>query len=105
MNNFILIYITNPSKEEAKKIVRNLLGKKLIACGNIFSSDSLYFWDDEIKDEEEFVLIVKTLDDKFEKVKLEIEKMHSYDIPCIIKIPVSSNDKYFDWVKKEIEKE
>ena len=101
--NFIFVYITNPTKEEAKKIAKYLLEKKLIACANIFPIDSLYLWKGKIADENEFVLIVKTTEDKFEKVKNEVEKMHSYSIPCVIKIPVSSNKKYFDWLISNLE--
>lgn len=103
MNDFIYIYITNPTKEEARSIVKHLLDKKLIACGNIWGPiNSLYGWKDEFTDEEEFVLIAKTTEDKWEEVKDEVEKIHSYTIPCIVKIPVSSNKKYFDWLKGEI---
>lgn len=100
--NFIFVYITNPTKKGAKKIARYLLRKKLIACANIFPISSLYRWEGKIIDENEFVLIAKTTKTNFEKVKKEVEKIHSYKIPCIIKIPVSSNKKYFDWLKKEI---
>ncbi len=100
--NFIFVYITNPTKKEAKKIAKHLLGKKLIACGNIFPINSLYWWEGKIVDENEFVLIAKTTNTNFEKVKKEVEKIHSYKIPCIIKIPVSSNKKYFNWLKGEI---
>ena len=101
--NFIFIYITNPTKEEAKRIARHLLERKLIACGNIFPINSLYWWEGKIADENEFVLIAKTIEANYEKVKNEVEKIHSYQVPCIIKIPVSSNKKYFDWLKGEIE--
>lgn len=102
--NFIFVYITNPTKKEAKKIANHLLKKRLIACGNIFPINSLYWWKGKIVDDAEFVLIAKTTRANFEKVKKEVEKIHSYKIPCIIKIPVSSNKKYFDWLKKEIKK-
>jgi len=100
--DFIFIYITNPSKEEARKIAKYLLKKKLIACGNIFPINSLYWWEGEIADENEFVLIAKTMEANFEKVKNEVEKIHSYAVPCVIKIPVSSNKKYFDWLRSEV---
>jgi len=103
MNNFIFIYITNSSKEEASKICKYLLDKKLIACGNISKVNSIYRWKGRIVDEEEYVLIAKTIDNKFELIKNEVEKIHSYDVPCIIKIPVNANEKYYDWIKKEIE--
>jgi len=100
--NFVIIYITNPTMEEAKKIARHLLERKLIACANIFPISSLYWWDGEITDDNEFVLLAKTGEHNFEKVKNEVGKMHSYAVPCIIKIPVSSNTEYFDWLMGEI---
>jgi len=102
--DFIFIYITNPTKNEARGIARHLLKKKLIACGNIFSINSLYWWKGKIADENEFVLVAKTIKANFEKVKSEVEKIHPYKIPCIVKIPVNSNKKYFDWLKNEIKK-
>jgi periplasmic divalent cation tolerance protein len=102
--NFVLIYITNPTKQEAKRIANYLLKKRLIACGNIFPIESLYWWKNKIVNGKEFVLVAKTIKTNFEKVKTEIEKIHSYTIPCIIKIPVSSNKEYFDWLKGEIKK-
>ncbi len=102
--NFVFVYITNPTKKEAKKIAKHLLEKRLIACANIFPISSLCWWKGKIADENEFVLIAKTIKANFEKVKKEVEKIHSYKIPCIIKISVSSNKKYLDWLKKEIKK-
>jgi len=102
--NFIFVYITNPTKKEAKKIAKHLLEKRLIACANIFPINSLYWWKGKIVDDNEFVLIAKTSNANFEKVKKEVEKIHSYKTPCIIKIPVSSNKKYLDWLKKEIKR-
>lgn len=98
--NFIFIYITNPTKKEARRVAKHLLQKKLIGCANISPINSLYWWNGKIADEKEFVLIAKTKRNNFEKVKREVEKIHSYTIPCIIKIPVSSNEKYYKWLKK-----
>ena len=100
--NLIFVYITNPTRKEAKKIAKHLLKKKLIACANIFPIDSLYWWEGKIVQEKEFVLIAKTKKENFEKVKREVENIHSYEIPCIVKIPVSSNEKYYKWIKKEV---
>ena len=103
MNNFIYIYITNPSKEEARKVAMHLVKKKLIACANIYDSvNSIYPWKGKIADEEECILIAKTTGANFDRVKGEVERIHPYTIPCIVKIPVSSNAKYFEWVKSEV---
>ena len=100
--NFIFIYITASTKKEAKKIATHLLKKRLIACANIFPINSLYWWENKIVDENEVVLIAKTKESNFKKVKSEVEKIHSYTIPCIIKFPVNANRKYLDWIKSEI---
>ena len=104
MDNFVFVYITNPTEKEARRIARHLLKKRLIACANIFPINSLYLWKGKIADENEFVLIAKTTNSCFERVKSEVEKEHSYSVPCIVRIPVSSNEKYFNWLKGEIAK-
>lgn len=98
----IIIYITNPNEEEAEKIARHLLNKKLIACANIFPIESIYRWEGKVTKEKEFVLIGKTLEEKFETIKKEVESVHSYKTPCIIKIPAEPNSKYGEWVKGEV---
>ena len=102
--DFVFIYITNPNKKEAIKIAKYLLKKRLIACVNIFPINSLYWWKGKIVDAKEFVMIAKTSKANFEKVKKEVERIHPYSVPCIIKIPVSSNKEYFDWLMGEIKK-
>ena len=101
--NFALIYITNPSRKVAERVANYIIAKKLAACANIYGPiKSIYPWKGKIAREKEFVLILKTTKSNFEKVKREVEKIHPYTIPCIIKISVSSNKKYFDWIKSEV---
>lgn len=97
----MLLYITNSSAEHAKALARHLLGKKMIACANIFPVHSMYM-DNGIKEESEAVLIAKTAEKNYAKVKKEIEHIHPYTIPCILKIPVKANKKYEEWLKKQL---
>ena len=98
--NFIIIYITNPSEEKAKEVAKHLLEKKLIACANLFPIKSMYWWEGKIADENEIVLLAKTLPEKYKEVKAEVEKIHPYDTPCIVKLSSEANEKYFEWMKK-----
>lgn len=99
----IFIYITNPTKKEARKIALHLFSKKLIACANVHGPvNSLYPWKGKIADKTEYILIAKTVEKNFEKVKEEVEKIHFYTTSCIIKIAVSSNAKYFKWLKSQL---
>ncbi len=99
----IFIYITCQNKKEAEKIGKYLLNKKLVACINIFPIESFYWWKGKIEKSKEFVLILKTLENKYNKILKEVEKLHSYTIPFIGQIKISKvNKKYLNWLKNEI---
>ena len=88
--------------KEAKKLSGHLLNNKLVACVNFFRAESSYLWQGKIKDGKEIVMILKTKESNWKKVRSEIEKIHSYDIPCIIKIKAEANYEFEKWVSDEI---
>ncbi|MFH0868784.1 MAG: divalent-cation tolerance protein CutA [archaeon] len=96
------IYITNKDEKEASKIANHLLGKKLIACANVFPISSMFTWENKSKNVKEFALFAKTKPENFEKVKVEVKKVHSYECPCIVKFDVESNKEFEDWVRSEV---
>ena len=96
-----LIYITCKDEKEAVKLSKYLLEKRLIACSNLFPIRSMYWWKGKIQDENEYVILAKTLGKNYNKIKEEVSKIHSYDIPCILKIDAEANESYGRWVKKE----
>ncbi len=102
--NGFFVYITCETQDEAKKIARHLFEKKLIACANMFPVTSMYRWEGKIVDEPEFVLLVKTLDALYDDINKEVSGIHSYSIPCITKIPVEFNEKFGQWLLKEVER-
>ena len=97
-----LVYITCKDKKEAEKISLHLLRKRLIACANIFPIKSMYWWKGKIENQAEVVITAKTLEKNYSKIKKEVSKLHSYSVPCILKIDTESNEKYDEWVSGEI---
>ena len=97
-----LIYITCSNEQEAVKISKHLLNKKLIACSNINPIRSLYRWEGKLQDEKEYAIMAKTKGKNFEKIKQEVRKIHSYKMPCILKIDAEANEEYDRWVNKEV---
>jgi len=98
----VLVYITNPTKKWAEKIAKVLLKKRLIVCSNIFEIESFYWRRRKIEKAEEFVLIGKTIEKKYKKIKKEVEKIHPYEVPCVLKIKAEANKGYLNWLKSEI---
>src|SRR3989344_8051914 len=102
-NHFMtLAYITCKDLREARKISNHLLSKKIIACANIFPVKSMYLWKGRIANDNETVIIAKTLEKNFRKLESEVKKIHSYKIPCILKIKSDANGEYEHWLKKEL---
>ncbi|MDO8656096.1 MAG: divalent-cation tolerance protein CutA [Nanoarchaeota archaeon] len=99
---FTFLYVTCSDVKEANNISRTLLSKKLIACANFFHVESIYQWKGKIKEGKEVVLILKTMKHKVAVVRKEIEKIHSYEIPCITEIEVKPNEKYGKWLESQM---
>ncbi len=100
---FIVVYCTVP-KDEAEHLAQKILYQKLAACINIIESvNSLFFWQGEMKFEEESLLIIKTKQAVFEKLQRFITKNHPYDVPEIIALPiVNANLEYLNWLDNEV---
>ena len=97
-----LVYVTCGSEKEAEKISEILLKEGLAACANIHESKSIYFWKGKFVKEKEHVLMLKTIEKKYEKLERRIRQLHSYGIPCIIAFKTEKAEKkYARWVERE----
>jgi len=98
----VLVYITCKDRKEAEKISYHLLRKRLIACSNIFPVQSMYWWNYKIANEKEYVIIAKTNNKNFKKAVMEVKRLHSYKIPCILRLNAKANKEYEAWANKEM---
>ena len=98
------IYMTAGSKDEARRIGKELVVSRLAACVNILDNmNSFYMWQGEIQDDTEVVIIAKTTEDRVPALIEKVKALHSYDCPCIVAIPVSGgNQAFLDWIVGEV---
>jgi len=103
-DKFVVVLSTCSNFEEAKKIAKSLLEKKLAACINIVPNVySMYIWEKNIEESQEFLLIIKTKADVFNKVEKDILSNHSYSVVELISLNIENgNNKYLKWVDKTI---
>ncbi|MFH0702230.1 MAG: divalent-cation tolerance protein CutA [bacterium] len=101
--NFCVILTLTPNFEEARKIARSLVENNLAACVNIVQNvTSVYRWKEEIQEDSEFLLFIKTQKTLFDKVKQSIRDLHSYELPEIIMLPIENGQKNFlSWIEQE----
>ncbi len=103
MEDFIVIFVTASSEEEAKKIAQSLVEKRLAACVNIIKDmQSIFRWKGKLSDEKEVLLIIKTRKKLYKNVEEEVKNIHSYEVPEIIALPIISGSKdYLYWIDSE----
>ena len=99
-----IILSTTSNAEEAQKIAQTLVEKKLAACVNIVPKIiSVYEWENEIQNDPEALMIIKTTKDKAEQAKEEILKLHSYTLPEIVFLdPTGAHQEYQNWVLNQL---
>ena len=96
----IIIFVTAANKKEAKVIAESLIREKLAACVNIVAKvDSLFWWKQSIERAAEILLIIKSRRDKFSRIVKLVKKLHSYQVPEIIALPIIAGEKkYLRWI-------
>ncbi|MBT8331742.1 MAG: divalent-cation tolerance protein CutA [Deltaproteobacteria bacterium] len=98
------IYMTAGSREEARKIAKELVISRLAACVNIWDNmNSFYMWQGKVQDDTEVVMIAKTAENRVPALVEKVKSMHSYECPCIVSIPISGgNQAFLDWIAEEV---
>jgi periplasmic divalent cation tolerance protein len=100
---FAVVYTTIDTIQDARKIGQTLVEEQLVACVNIIPKvESIYTWKGKIENEEEYVLIAKTTEANVKRTIQRIKKLHTYELPDIIVLPIVGGLKdYLDYITNE----
>ena len=98
-----VIYSTINKIQDARRIAKILVEEQLVACVNTIPKiESVYKWKDKIENDEEVVIIAKTVDANVKKTIQRIKQLHPYDLPDIIVLPIIGGLKdYLDYIANE----
>jgi periplasmic divalent cation tolerance protein len=94
---------TAPSAEAAKRLVRTLVERRVIACGTVLpGAVSTYWWQGAIAEEEEVVVVMKTTVERWAELAATLPDLHPYEVPELLALPVADgHPPYLEWVRKE----
>jgi periplasmic divalent cation tolerance protein len=99
-----IVVLTNlPDRETAQALARALVEGRLAACVNIGAAvDSMYHWQGQIETEMEIPVAIKTRAVLYSKVEAEIRRIHPYELPEVIAVPIADGfAPYLDWIRAE----
>jgi len=99
----VIVFTTIANEEEAVKLIRELLDRRLIACGTVQSGGrSIYRWEGKIADETEAILMLKTRSGCVEGLRRAFTELHPYKVPELLAIPVTGGlERYLGWINSE----
>ncbi|HVO80173.1 MAG TPA: divalent-cation tolerance protein CutA [Terriglobales bacterium] len=105
MTNNRLVLTTASSREEARKIARALVERRLAACVNLVPQlESVYRWQGTIEEAQEWLLIIKTTSSAFDRVRDTIKELHSYELPECISLAIDGGSPaYLKWLEESVE--
>ena len=99
-----IVLITCGSIGEARRIGKNVVEKKLAACANILIGvESIYRWKGKVERGREVLVMMKTTAGKLKALETEVKRMHSYDVPEFIVLPIIAGSReYLGWVDESV---
>ena len=105
VKKYIIVQTHTNKKRVYEDISRSLIKKRMAACVNIYPNVlSIYRYNNEVVEDNEYLIHVKATSDKFTEIRKIIERLHNYETPEIISLEIlEDNEKYLKWIQDEID--
>ena len=97
-----VVMVTAPSKQEALAMAQVLVEAQLAACVSLMPIHSIYTWQGELQQADEWQLLIKTDLSKFQALEAKVHEIHSYEVPEIIALPImAGSHPYLNWIAEQ----
>jgi periplasmic divalent cation tolerance protein len=102
LTGYGVVFVTAASRQEAEAIATSLVQSQLAACVSLLPIHSIYAWQGELHQEQEWQLLIKTDLGQFQTLETKIRELHSYEVPEIIALPlVAGSQPYLEWISAQ----
>lgn len=101
MSDELIIFVTAPNEDEARRIAETVVDERLAACVNIINGiESIYRWQGEVARDRELLLIIKTTANRYSDLERRVKELHSYTTPEVIAFRIErGSTNYLDWLR------
>ena len=99
-----LVYVTVNDEDEGLSIAKKAVEKRLAACANLYPKiNSVFSYQNQIQTQEEAVLLLKTTAQAYDELERFIIEIHSYDDPCVLRLPIEGGaTDFMSWIKNTV---
>lgn len=101
MTDKLVVLVTCANPAEARRIARALVHARLAACVNVAGAPvrSVYRWKGKVESAREHLLVIKTSRKRFAALEREVRRLHSYEAPEVIALPIAAGSRaYLCWL-------
>jgi len=101
-----VVLVTCGTLSEGRRLARHVVSAKAAACVNIILSpvESFYKWKGKLEKAREYLLVMKTTARKLAELEKEVKRLHSYEVPEFIALPVvAGSNEYLAWLQEGVE--
>ncbi|MEU7432597.1 MULTISPECIES: divalent-cation tolerance protein CutA [Streptomyces] len=100
---FLTVMTTIDSEAKAAQLARGAIEGRLAACAQISAPvTSVFRWDNAVETGQEWQVLFKTAEARYDALEAYLLDAHDYDTPEIIATPVTRGGAgYLSWVTKE----
>jgi len=104
MSDYIQVFTTTSRREDAEKIAKALMEKRLVACAQVIGPvESIYWWKGKVEKAQEWLCILKSKKEVYKRLEKEILNLHPYEVPEIVVVPIiSGSEGYLKWLDREV---
>jgi len=102
----IVVVTTAGTQEQANRLAEELVDRRNAACVNIIPIQrSVYWWQGQVCDDSEFMLLIKTTDTEWEAVQETVRELHDYELPELLAFNVAHGEaRFLEWMLSSLDK-
>ena len=100
----LMVMTTCPALEAAEALGELIVEARLAACVQVLPRmTSIYWWEGEVQRESEYLLLIKTLPEKWDELRDFVAANHTYDVPEVVAVDVLNvSEPYRLWLEAEL---
>ncbi|MFJ8041731.1 divalent-cation tolerance protein CutA [Kitasatospora sp. NPDC096147] len=102
MTDYLVVTTTHESEQQARELAGAVVRERLAACAQVYPVRSVYWWEGEVQDAEEWRVDLKTRSGLARELREFVAARHAYDTPELIAVPVvDGSPAYLAWLAAE----